>query len=293
MQAPSSSPASPAVAVLGLGIIGQAWARNLQSDGLEVQTWNRTPRDFAAQFEHFEPDAARAVEGAELIFLVVADPPAVESVLDQIEPSLTEGQLLIQSSTISPEWTHRFAERVQSTGATFLEAPFTGSKPAAEARQTVFYVGGEAQVLEAARPTLGRLSKAILHIGERGSASALKLAMNLNIAAIAQALSEGLALCRASGIADEVFFDALHLNVSRSGVSDLKEPRLRERDYAPQFSVKHMRKDLRLVLETAAQANLELPQAQATRDIYERGLAQNLGEDDFIGLIRLLESGTK
>ncbi len=281
---------SPTVAVLGLGIIGQAWAHNLEADGLRVQPWNRTPRDFGSRFARFSPQAARAVEGAQLIFLVVADPPAVEQVLEAIEPGLKPGQVLIQSSTISPEWTHRFAARVEPSGCKYLEAPFTGSKPAAEARQTVFYVGGDDETLEQARPTLERLSRSILHIGERGSASALKLAMNLNIAAIAQALCEGLTLCRKSGISDQVFFDALHLNVSRSGVSDLKEPRLREQSYAPQFSVKHMAKDLRLTLETAQQTGLELPQAQATRQVYERGIQAGLSEDDFIGLIRLLEA---
>ncbi len=277
------------MAVLGLGIIGQAWAHNMEADGLRVQVWNRTARDFGSQFAHFSPEASRAVEGAQLIFLVVADPPAVAEVLDLIEPSLRPGQILVQSSTISPEWTHRFAERVAKSGCKYLEAPFTGSKPAAEARQTVFYIGGEEALLAQARPTLERLSKAILHIGEVGSASALKLAMNLNIAAIAQALCEGLTLCRQSGISDDTFFEALHLNVSRSGVSDLKEPRLREQNYAPQFSVKHMGKDLRLTLETARQIGLELPQTQTAHEVYKRGIEANMGDDDFIGLIRLLE----
>jgi 3-hydroxyisobutyrate dehydrogenase-like beta-hydroxyacid dehydrogenase len=273
---------------LGLGIIGQAWARNLESDGVEVRTWNRTARDFATQFAAFHTDVARAVEGAQLIILVVADPPAVEDVLRQIEPVLGPHQILVQASTISPERTAKFAAQVQASGAKYLEAPFTGSKPAAQARQTVFYAGGDAQVLADARPTLERLSKAILHIGPLGSASALKLAMNLNIAAVAGALSEGLTLCRQSGISDDTFFDALHLNVARSGLSDLKEPKLRERDYAPQFSVKHMGKDLRLALESAALLNLELPQTQAVRGVYERGIESNMGDDDFIGLIRLL-----
>ena len=111
--APMNSDSSPTIAVLGLGIIGQAWAHNLEADGLDVRAWNRTPRDFGQQFQNFQSEAAQAVEGADFIFLVVADPPAVESVLDQIEPSLKAGQTLIQSSTISPEWTHRFAERVE------------------------------------------------------------------------------------------------------------------------------------------------------------------------------------
>ena len=278
------------VAVLGLGIIGSAWARNLIEDGLEVRVWNRTPQP---DFPGFEADAARAVDGAEFIFLVVADPAAVESVLNLIEPKLRAGQILIQSSTISSRWTKQFAARVEQTGARFLEAPFTGSKLAAQARQTVYYVGGEEATLDTARPVLERLSKTILHIGLMGTASTLKLSMNLNIAAIAGALNEGLTLCRQNGIAEETFFSALHANVARSGVSDLKEPKLLARDYSPQFSVKHMEKDLRLALETATESGVELPETAAVRAVYQRGLARDMGDDDFSALIQVLEAGAK
>ncbi len=273
------------MAVLGLGIIGSAWARNLLEDGLDVRAWNRTPQP---DFPHFEADAARAVEGADFVFLVVADPDAVDSVLSAIKPSLRAGQIVIQCSTISARWTKEFASGVEQTGARFLEAPFTGSKLAAQSRQTVFYAGGDEAVLETARPVLERLSKTILHIGPLGLASTLKLSMNLQIAAIAGALGEGLELCRANGIADEVFFAALHQNVARSGVSDLKEPKLLARDYAPQFSVKHMEKDLRLTLETAQENGLELSQTKAARGVYQKGLERGLGDEDFSALIRLI-----
>jgi 3-hydroxyisobutyrate dehydrogenase-like beta-hydroxyacid dehydrogenase len=269
--------------MLGLGIIGSAWARNLQSDGDDVRCWNRTAREFPG----FVPSAAEAVEGAEFVIVCVADPPAVQSVLDQILPRLTPGQVVIQSSTVSGKWSRNFARQVEATGAAFLEAPFTGSKPAAEQRKTVFYVGGDAVLLERCRPLLSRLSSTILHIGAVGSASSLKLAMNVNIAGIAQTLCESLALARAEGIADETYFDALRVNASRSGLSDLKEPKLRARDYAAQFSVKHMAKDLRLALETAAGDGLPMAQAAQVLKAYEAGLAAGWGNDDFIGLMRL------
>ena len=273
------------ISVLGLGIIGSAWARNLIADGHEVRCWNRTPKDFP----NFHAYIQEAVEGAEAIFIVVADPPAVQSVLDQIQPRLGPGVLVIQSSTISAKWTLLFAEQVQRTGALFLEAPFTGSKPAAEKRQTVYYLGGEAAVVEKARPILEPLASAILHIGPFGSASTLKLAMNLNIAGVAQSLCESLTLCRAAGIADEVYFSALARNASRSGVSDLKEPKLRQRDYTPQFSLKHMAKDLRLALESAADLSTPLEQTEHLNNIYAKGMAAGWAEDDFIGLMRLLD----
>ena len=112
------------IAVAGLGIIGSAWAQNLHADGLTVRGWNRTSKDFP----FYEADLAKAVADAEMIIIVVADPPAVESVLDGIVPHLKPGQIVAQSSTISAEWARLFAKRVVATGAEFLEAPFTGKQ---------------------------------------------------------------------------------------------------------------------------------------------------------------------
>jgi 3-hydroxyisobutyrate dehydrogenase-like beta-hydroxyacid dehydrogenase len=271
------------IAILGLGIIGSAWAKNLQADGLDLRTWNRTPKP---DFPGFEPDLARAVQDAEMIIIVVADPAAVEGILHLIEPELKPGQLIAQASTISAEWTRRFCERIEARGAIFLEAPFTGSKLAAEARKTVFYLGGASAAVEQARPVLARLSEHILHIGAVGSASSLKLAMNLNLALMAEALGESLTLARAEGIPDAKFFEALQINVGRSGLSDLKKPKLEKKDYAAQFSLKHMNKDLRLALETVGK--LDLPVARALKSFYDRGMESGFGEDDFIGVVRLL-----
>jgi 3-hydroxyisobutyrate dehydrogenase-like beta-hydroxyacid dehydrogenase len=275
------------ITIAGLGIIGSAWAQNLHADGLKVRGWNRTPK----AFPFYEADLAKAVADAEMIIIVVADPPAVESVLNVIVPHLKPGQIVAQSSTISAYWTKLFAKRVEATGAEFLEAPFTGSKPAAEARKTVFYLGGTEELVEKARPVLGRLSAHILHVGAVGTASSLKLAMNLNLALMAQALSESLTLARVEGISDDKFFDALHLNVGKSGLSDLKEPKFRARDYAPQFSLKHMNKDLRLTLETAG--DIDLPAAKALKSFYDKGMNASFGDDDFTGLIRLLADSTQ
>lgn len=273
-------------AVLGLGIIGEIWARHLIADGVEVKTWNRTPKE---SFPGFHTCARQTVDGADYIIIVVADPPAVQSVLDAIVPVLKPWQTIIQSSTISAKWTKRFAEQVHDVGASFLEAPFTGSKPAAEARKTVFYLGGDNDLIERCRPFLQKLSSVIMPIGPIGSASALKLSMNLQIAAIAQALSESITLARKAGISDETYFEALHINASRSGISDLKEPYVKKHDYQPLFSVKHMGKDLRLANESAEELGLDLPQTRHLIEQYEAGLAQGWGNDDFIGLIRLLE----
>ena len=271
------------VAVLGLGIIGSAWARNLIEDGHDVRAWNRSPKDFPNVYK----TARSAVDGAKVVIIVVSDPTAVSAVLDQIEPVLGPGQIVIQSSTISAEWTRRFADRVEICGAAYLDAPFTGSKPAAEARKTVFYLGGDEAVIESVKPLLKPLSQTILRIGHIGAASSLKLAMNVNIAGVGIALAESLSIARHAGISDEIFFKALRDNAGRSGFSDLKEPKLRDRDYSPQFSVKHMLKDLKLALETAY--GLPLSALPAIIGFYERGAKAGMADDDIVGLARLVD----
>ena len=273
------------IAVLGLGIIGRAWAKNLIVEGHEVRCWNRTPKEFP----NFTPSIQKGVTGAEAIIILVSDPGAVQSVLEQILPELQPDQLVIQSSTISAEWTIKFDKMVRDTGALFLEAPFTGGALAAEKKQTVYYLGGATDVVKRATPVLKSIAGAIQHIGPLGTASSLKLAMNLNIAGVAQTLCESLTLCRAAGISDETYFQALSRNSSRSRTADQKEPKLRQRDYSPEFSLKHMGKDLRLALETAKSFSLSLGQTTRLKETYDRGIEAGWKDDDFIGLIRTLE----
>jgi len=273
------------IAVLGLGMMGSLWTRQLIALGHDVRSWNRTPRDFPS----FTPTLRDAVRGAEVIFVVLADPPAVQSVLDGILADLGPSQLLIQSSTVSADWNVKFAGLLQKTGALFLKAPFAGSKLVNGKLQTVYYLGGEPDVVEKARPLLESISSALLYIGPLGSASSLKLAMNLNMAGVAQTLCESLTLSRAAGIADDIFFEALSRNSSHSKVADGKGPKLRAHDYTPQFSLKHMAKDLRLALETASELSLSLEQTAKLRETYDRGVVAGWENDDFIGLIRAVE----
>jgi 3-hydroxyisobutyrate dehydrogenase-like beta-hydroxyacid dehydrogenase len=88
---------------------------------------------------------------------------------------------------------------------------------------------------------------------------------------------------------DDIYFNALARNVAHSGVADLKKTKLLQRDYSPQFSLKHMAKDIRLALETAAEFSLPLEQTGHLKIIYDQGMAAGWADDDFIGLMRLLD----
>jgi len=269
------------IAVLGLGIIGTPWAARYQVAGRLAAVWNRTPKPNSPAWSE---TALQAASAGDVIQIVVADPSAVSSVLDAILPALGKGKAVVQSSTIDPQSAALFESRVRATGAMYVEAPFTGSKPAAEEGTTVFFMGGDAAALDAVEPLLSLVSQTRFRLPSVAKAAALKLAMNIHVAGLMQTLSESLTFARRAGIDDEFYFQALTKNVSYSGLARLKEAKLKAQDFSPQFSVKHMHKDMRL----ADGAAPGMPMLGMLRRCLSEAEAQGMADDDFCSLIRLL-----
>tara|TARA_B110000093_G_C12890407_1_gene375841 strand:+ start:166 stop:999 length:834 start_codon:yes stop_codon:yes gene_type:complete len=272
------------VAVLGLGIIGSIWAGHYQAEGQLAAVWNRSPKPELP----FEPVSLQAcTEQAHVLHICVYDANSVCGVLEQLLPHLSERHIVIQSSTIDGASATKFAAMVAATGARYLEAPFTGSKPAAEQRKTVFFLGGDPAVGESVEPLLQTVSAKRCHIGSPTQAATIKLVMNLQIAAISQALCESITMSRQAGIDDDCFFEVMKQNVAWSGLAALKEPKLRADDMSPQFSIKNMHKDMRLAQQSAKQP---LPLLNTVLGCLTKAEKTGHGEDDFIALIRALES---
>lgn len=271
-------------AVLGLGLIGSIWAKHYASEGQLAAAWNRSPKpDLPFQIEDLESCAAKA----EYLQLCLYDAESVREVLQKLLPCLNATHTVIQSSTIDGESAEEFAVLVQDSGARYLEAPFTGSKPAAEERKTVFFLGGDKSVVRSAESILQTISTRRFHIGTPKQAASIKLAMNLQISGISQALCESITMTRDAGIVDDTFFEVMKQNVAWSGLSALKEPKLREADFTPQFSIKNMHKDMRLAQKTAKS---KMPLLETITSCLEATEAANYGDEDFISLIRNLDS---
>src|SRR5712692_5692970 len=138
------------VAFLGLGIMGRAMASNLVKAGHAVAVWSRTAGK-GVEGARGAASPADAARGAEVVWMCVSDTNAVESVLfgpQGVEESLAEGMTVVDSSTISPSATRKFAERVAARGVRYVDAPMTGSKIAAEGGTLIFMVGGEEAAIE-------------------------------------------------------------------------------------------------------------------------------------------------
>jgi len=279
------------IAFLGLGIMGRPMASNLAKAGHEVTVWNRTPGQ-NVEGAKTAPSPAEAARDAEVIWLCVADTKAVESVLfgpQGVYESLSEGQIIVDSSTISPSATRRFAERVGSKGVQYVDAPVTGSRVGAENGTLIFIVGGEEATVDKLRPLFAATGKKVFRMGETGKGEAAKLAMNLQIALIYEGFAEALTLAAKLGVNAETMLPLIEASMVRSGVVDYKAPFVLKRDFSANFPLRLMRKDIRLALEAAKEARVKLPALETVEEIYEMATEDGHENLDYAATITLLE----
>lgn len=275
------------IGVAGLGIIGSRMAANWRKAGHDVCAWNRTPERAAALGLPLCGTPAELARRCDAVMVVVSDPAALASVIGGADGLATvplNGKLVMNATTVDAAANRRACAAVQAAGGAYVETPFTGSKDGAEAAKLVFYVGGDSEAVRRAEPLLLQIGGRLFHFGPVGSASDVKLAMNVMIAGIMEAMVEAVAIAKASGVDMGVFEEAYRMNASWCGLSAMKLPKLLAEDYSPHFSVKHMNKDIGLALNRGVELGLDLPLAGRVRDLLDETLRQGLGDLDFSAL---------
>lgn len=279
------------VAFLGLGIMGRPMAANLVKAGHQVKVWNRTPGKIVEGAEACDSPAAAAHE-AEVVWMCVSDTKAVEEVLfgpRGVHESLTGGTVIVDSSTIAPSATRKFAERVGAKGVQYVDAPVTGSKIAAEAGSLIFIAGGDEAVLAKIQPLFSAMGKQVFRMGETGKGQAAKLVMNLQIALIYEGFAEALTLATKLGVDAATLMPLVQASMVRSGVVEYKAPFVLKRDFSPNFPLRLMLKDIHLALQAAKEARVKLPGLEMVQDIYEMAAEDGHSDLDYAATLTLLE----
>ncbi|HEY6206047.1 MAG TPA: NAD(P)-dependent oxidoreductase [Chthoniobacterales bacterium] len=265
------------VGVIGLGIIGSRVAENLRKKGYRVFVWNRTPRPVP----NFVGSIGELAEMCDYVQIFVSDDEALTQVAEQLTPALAPRHIVFAHPTVSPHCMHQASELVERRGGRFVEAPFTGSKMAAEKGELVYYVAGDEAALNEGRPVLEASSTDIVVIGEIGQATAVKVATNIVTAASVQAAAEALALIQTVGLPLEKFLEAMQRNASNSKCLEMKLPKMIERNFEPHFSVKHMLKDIQIAIRLGLSHHIELAITAATRDRLLEQMQQGREEEDY------------
>jgi len=270
-------------------------AANLVKAGFNVSVYNRD-RAKAAPFE--EKGCGRASTPAELakrcdvVITMVSDPTALDAVLEGptgVFSAGFAGCLLMNMSTVSVEYTRRLMKRCFEERVKFIDCPVSGSRPLAENGTLVLLAGGEAEDIEAVRPALSAMGKAVVLAGPAPGGTALKLCVNLIIAGVTSALAESAALAGTLGLDPRLIFSVLSENPALNcAYFRMKERNILEGDFAPAFALKHMLKDVRFMLKEAGGRGQALPVTAAIEKLMSESERAGDGEMDLTVIHRRL-----
>lgn len=285
------------VGIVGLGLMGsQIAARLIETDHC-ISVYNRDTaktKPFAKMNAKVANTPKELAENCDFIIICVRDFEAVKEICFGTHGIITatncKNLIVADSSTISPQESEYNSQHFRKMEIEMLAMPLMGGPTAAKMGQLVSIITGNREAFAKIEHIVQKISSSVFYIGNAdGSANAIKLALNLNIALIACAISEGITLVRESGINPEIFIKILNSTYFKTGLSETKGPKMVKNNFTPTFHLKNMLKDLELVTNTAQYIGLSLPIANITQQMYRA--ANNIGfsEDDYTSILAFLE----
>ena len=261
------------IALLGTGLLGRAIAERLQAVGHTVVAYNRTATKALPLQAHgitVVGTPELAMVQADCVLLVLTDATAIR------------GKTILQMGTIGSVESRTIQHEVKGCGGSYCEAPVLGSLAEAQAGTLFVMVGATEEQFARLSPLLRSLGREPRLIGPVGTAAALKLALNQLIAAEMSAFALSLGLVQRSGVSVDTFMAILRESALFAPTFDKKLPRLLKRDYRqPNFSTRHLLKDVALFLQEAGGRGLSTGGLEGIRPILEETIAQGLGEVDY------------
>lgn len=283
------------IGFIGLGVMGSGMTRNLLRKGYEVAVYNRT----AGKAEELlalgavELDSPAAVaQAADVVITMISNDAAIHEVYwgdNGIFSTARNGLILIDSSTISPALVKELAAASRAIGASFLDAPVTGSKPAAEDGTLVFMAGGAIETIREVEDILLAMGRKVIPMGENGSGAVAKLAHNTIVGINIAALAEGMAIAASGGIDGASFLELVQSGGAASKAAELKGHKLLDSNYDVQFSLELMLKDLKLSSAMSDSLKVPAPLLEAAKSQFQIGEAMGLGELDMCSVAQAYE----
>ena len=293
--------ASQTIAFIGLGNMGGPMAANLHKAGHRVTAFDLSAEALAKAREQgvgTAASAAEAIEGASVVVSMLPASRHVEALFlgnDGLLAKLAAGTLVIDCSTIAPASAQKVANEAVARGHAMLDAPVSGGTAGAAAGTLTFIVGGEADVLERARPVLQGMGRNIFHMGGAGAGQVAKLCNNMALGVIMAVTGEALALGTAHGLDAKVLSQMMAVSTGRSWATEVCNPwpgvietAPASRGYTCGFGSDLMLKDMGLAVEAAMGVGATIPLGELARNLYAMNKQAGRGGLDFSSVVKVL-----
>jgi len=282
------------IGFIGLGAMGQRMARRLLDSGFKLFAYDHTIRKTAELASHgaiVAPSLRQLARKSEVIISCLPNDEAVLSVYQGPEGVLAcanPGTVVIEMSTVSPD-TSRVLHRLGAERkVNVLDVPISGSTPAAEQGILTLFCGGDANAFEACEPIFSAIAKQYFHLGPTGSGATMKLVVNALLGVNMQAIAEAVTFGEKAGLNRELLLEVLAKTAVVATAHQGKLLRAEHDDYSPQFPLKLMHKDFRLILDKASELGVPMPATAIAHQVNAARSAGN-GDEDFSSVISEME----
>jgi 3-hydroxyisobutyrate dehydrogenase-like beta-hydroxyacid dehydrogenase len=272
---------SAPVGLVGLGLMGEVYARRLVAAGFAVVGFDTE----AAKNARLAEIGARAgsladiARGCDPIVLAVFNTEQVEDVVERAVVPAASGKIVICTSTCDPDRIAALGARVADS-LRFLEAPVSGTSEQVRHGDGVGLIGGDARIAAAAAPVLDALFPKRFHIGKIGDGGRAKLAVNLILGLNRLALAEGLVFASRLGLDPVAFLNVARASAAASQVMNTKGPKMVAGNFVPEGRVRQTLKDTHLMLDQARKAGQRLPLLEVHAEVLQACLRHGEGEQD-------------
>ncbi|KAK9228755.1 hypothetical protein WN944_021711 [Citrus x changshan-huyou] len=284
------------IGFLGMGIMGTPMAQNLLKAGCDVTVWNRTKSKcdpLISLGAKYQPSPDEVAASCDVTFAMLADP---ESAMDVAcgkhgaASGMGPGKGYVDVSTVDGDTSKLINGHIKATGASFLEAPVSGSKKPAEDGQLIFLAAGDKSLYNTVAPLLDIMGKSRFYLGDVGNGAAMKLVVNMIMGSMMATFSEGLLLSEKVGLDPNVLVEVVSQGAISAPMYSLKGPSMIESLYPTAFPLKHQQKDLRLALGLAESVSQSTPIAAAANELYKVAKSHGLSDEDFSAVIEALKA---
>ena len=281
------------IGLIGLGLMGSAMAERFLARGFDVVGFDIDAACLAA----FVSQRGRAAAGvAELavscqrIILSLPNSEIVQTVLDQLEPHLRPGQVIMDTTTGCPEVAVAAGHRLAGHRVAYVEGTVSGNSSQVRRGAVLVIASGTAEGIARCDDLFACFASKVHRVGDWGSASKLKLVSNLVLGLNRAVLAEGLAFAAKLGLNPEQTLAVLRDSMGYSRVMDTKGDKMIAGDFEPQARLSQHLKDVRLMLESAARAGQRLPLSETHRELLELAERLDLGALDNSAILRAIEA---
>ena len=279
---------------IGLGNMGSRIVRRLLEAGYKTLVYSTVPGEAQALHKAGAISCATIAELAQksqVILSCVTDDNAVRSVYTEPEGALRHAEpeaVVLEMSTISPDTSREIARLGIAGGIHVLDVAISGSTPAAERGEVILFAGGNPNIYEAVAPVFRAFAKKFFHLGPSGAGTTMKLVVNAILGVEMQAIAEAAALGQKAGLNRNVLLEVLSQTAVIAPAHLGKLGKAAMDDYSPQFPLRLMNKDFRLILSMALTKNANMPAAEAAFQISNSALPGE-GDEDMSAVVRYME----